>query len=242
MDPSHCRADGDARRLFLLGTWLVAYGNVAALALGRLPPAGGLTGVAIGFQLIALAAIWARWVAGVGLRDLGLGRSGAGRSGAIGLLVALAMVLPALIILKNPPILGDPVTYAPVERISPAVLLWRVFVSMPLDTVVPEEIAFRGVLLAALRRRFAAGPAVALAALPFVLWHGVILSRTLGLTNLGADPFRLALGLIGGVAALFIGGVLFGALRVATGHLAGSLAAHWGFNAALLVGLAALPT
>jgi membrane protease YdiL (CAAX protease family) len=70
----------------------------------------------------------------------------------------------------------------------------------------------------------------------------VIVGRTLGLTNLVEQPLFTALGFAGALIAVFIGGVLFGWLRVKTGHLAGSLAAHWGFNTGLLVGLRLLQT
>ena len=77
-------------------------------------------------------------------------------------------------------------------------------------------------------------------AVPFVLWHGVLVGRTLELTNLASDPLLLTLGLLGAFAAVFLGRVLFGIVRLATGHLAGSLTALWAFNAALLFGLQAL--
>ena len=72
------------------------------------------------------------------------------------------------------------------------------------------------------------------------LWHGVIVTRTVALTNLQPDPLLVIVGLAGAFAAVFVGGILFAALRLATGHLAGSIVAHWAFNAALLVGLDAV--
>ena len=79
-----------------------------------------------------------------------------------------------------------------------------------------------------------------MSAAPFTLWHGVTVTRTIALTNLHADPPLATLGLVGAFAAVFIGGILFGALRLATGHLGGSIAAHWVFNATLLIGLYAV--
>ena len=230
----------ESRRLLILATFLAAYGNVASLILDALPPTGGFAGIAVGVLLIGLMAIWARQVACLGPGEIGLTRVGAVRSGGIGLLAALAMVAPALLILNFPPILGSPVTYAPMASLTLEDHLRRAFLFMPLHTVLPEELAFRGVLLASLQRRYAAARAVTLAAVPFAVWHGVVLSRTLELTNLHADPLLLGLGWVGGFAAVFIGGVLFGILRVATGHLVGSILAHWGFNTALLLGLHAL--
>ena len=230
----------EPRRLLLLSIFLVAYGNAASLALGGVATAGGFAGIAIGWLLIGISSLWAGRVARLGLAEIGLTRVGAVRSAGLGLLVALALVGPALLILKFPPIFGNAVTYTPLASLTREDLLWRTLLFMPLDTVLPEEIAFRGVLLAGLRRRYAAGPAVVLAAAPFALWHGVLLGRTLELTNLLTDPLSVGLGWLGGFAAVFFGGVLFGIVRVATGHLAGSILAHWGFNTALLFGLQAL--
>jgi hypothetical protein len=51
-------------------------------------------------------------------------------------------------------------------------------------------------------------------------------------------PVVLILPAIGGaVVILLVGGAIMASLRVVTGTLATSIAAHWAFNAAILVGL-----
>jgi membrane protease YdiL (CAAX protease family) len=65
----------------------------------------------------------------------------------------------------------------------------------------------------------------------------VIVSRTLGVTNLADEPVLVALGLAGSFVSVLVGGVVFAVVRLATGHLVGSLVAHWAFNAVLLLGL-----
>ena len=155
-------------------------------------------------------------------------------------MAALAATLPALLVLPFPLIMEHPVTYSPLDSLSFQALLWRGCLWMPLDTALPEEFAFRGVLLAVLRRRWAPPWATVLSAVPFTLWHGVIVTRTVLLTNLEGEPLLVIVGLAGAYAAVFFGGILFAALRLATGHLAGSIVAHWAFNAALLVGLYAV--
>ena len=234
------RGAGTPGHLLALGALLIAYGNTASLVLGVAGHNRGAVGAALGLLLVAAVLLWARRVAHLDWADLGLTGVGATHSAWIGLLVAVAMVVPSLLILRFPPLVGGPVTYTPLAGLPWGDLLGRVLVSMPLDTILPEEVAFRGVLLGALRQRYPAAQAVVLAAVPFALWHGVLVGRTLELTNLAGDPLLFSLGLLGAFAAVFLGGVLFGILRLATGHLAGSLAAHWGFNAALLFGLQAL--
>jgi membrane protease YdiL (CAAX protease family) len=227
---------GHCSRLLPFAVFLVAYGNLASLVLGQATPAGWWPGVGIGLLLAATVLIWARR-APLTAQDLGLTRSGVARSAGIGVLVAIAAAIPALLILRFPPLVGGPVTYAPLGSLQLEALLLRVLVWMPLDTALPEELAFRGVLLSALRQRFADPWAMVLSAVPFTLWHGVILTRTLGLTNLYRDPVLLILGLTSAFIAVFVGGVLFATVRLATGHLAGSVLAHWAFNAALLLEL-----
>jgi uncharacterized protein len=108
---------------------------------------------------------------------------------------------------------------------------------MPLDTALPEEIAFRGVLLAALLQFCAPTRAVLISAAAFTVWHAVIVARTLGGTNLAEDHVLLALGFLGSFFSVFVGGIIFAILRLKTGHLLGSISAHWGFNAMLLLAL-----
>jgi membrane protease YdiL (CAAX protease family) len=109
--------------------------------------------------------------------------------------------------------------------------------------VLPEELAFRGVLLGWLLRvhgpgagsresdQRRVGRAVLVAAVPFVLWHLAIAVREM-------SEFRLD-ELVVKMGGYYVGGVLFGYLRVATGHLAGSAVAHWLFNGLSMMGVRA---
>ena len=53
------------------------------------------------------------------------------------------------------------------------VALWRVLVVIPLGTVLPEELAFRGLLLALLGRRYGVVAGILLSSGLFGLWHVV---------------------------------------------------------------------
>jgi uncharacterized protein len=223
--------------LVLPAALLAAYGNAASLALAQAAPAGGWPGVALGAVPAALMYVWGRHVVALSAQELGLTRHGALRSTGIGLLVGLALALPAVLFLYAPPLVGHPVTHAPLGSLTPESLLWRAFVWMTLDTAAPEELAFRGVLLAALLRRFAVPRAVVLSAVAFTLWHAVIVTRTLGVTNLATEPLFLTLGFVGSFASVFVGGIIFAVVRLRTGHVLGSIGAHWAFNAVLLLGL-----
>ncbi|MGH2378583.1 MAG: lysostaphin resistance A-like protein [Candidatus Limnocylindria bacterium] len=215
---------------------LVLYGNVAALFFAGGLPGGSVLAAALGVAFVAVVVAGARR-SGLTLADLGLTRRRALEATIAGAVLAAVAALGALAVLRFPPILGEPVSYGPAAAIGGVALVVHVLVLLPLAVVIPEELAFRGWLLAALQRRYRTLPAVAISAGVFMLWHMTIVGLTLGQTSLAASAVFTALGAAVAFLAVFAGGVAFALLRIVTGHLAAPIAAHWGFNAALLVGL-----
>ena len=124
-------------------------------------------------------------------------------------------------------------------------VLWAVLVVIPLGTVLPEELAFRGLLLALLGRRYGVLTGTLLSSGLFGLWHI--------LASLGGGPANAAMvDVVGGDAAgtvarviatvLFttLGGVVLCWLRLRSGSLLAPLLAHWTVNAlGVIVTLAA---
>lgn len=215
---------------------LVLYGNVAAFFFAGGLPGGSVLAAALGVAFAALVLVGARR-SGLTLADMGLTRRGALKAALAGSALAAVGAVGALAVMRFPPLLGEPVSYGPAATVGGAALAVHILVLVPLAVVVPEELAFRGALLAALRRRYRIAPAVAISAGVFMLWHMTIVGLTLGQTSLAASAVFSALGAAVAFLAVFAGGVAFALLRIATGHLAAPIAAHWGFNAALLVGL-----
>ena len=115
--------------------------------------------------------------------------------------------------------------------------LFSAFVLIPLQTVIPEEMLFRGIILGALLRRHRTWVAIAIQAVLFGLWHVV---SSLGLTAsnegfsdaVGSGAVGTVLGILGAVLFTGISGVVFGWLRVKTGSLLPCLALHWAANGA----------
>lgn len=217
---------------------LIVYGNVAAYVAGS-ALAPGPAGVLLGAALVVAVFAYAR-ADGLSLGQLGLRRERLGLGVAVGSALALVGVAAAMILLRYPPLVAGPVTYAPLAAMSTPDLAVRIALTMPLDTIIPEELAFRGLLLAQLLRRYRVRAAVVVSALAFAGWHAVIVTTTIAQTSLAGDRLFAGLGLVGAFLAVFGGGVSFAALRVTTGSLAAPIAAHWVFNSALLVGLSAL--
>ncbi len=80
------------------------------------------------------------------VQDLGVTHAGVARSACMGTLAASGAAIPALLILRFPPLVGGPVTYAPVASLQLESLILRALVSMPLDTALPEHSLSAGYL------------------------------------------------------------------------------------------------
>lgn len=181
--------------------------------------------VAVGLVLLVRAR-------GMGWSDLGLGRehwrTGAGyAAAAVGLVVAV-IAIGALLPWTRPMFLND--RYA---TLSGALVASMVII--PLQTVIPEELAFRGVLHGALDRAWGFRGVAAAGSLLFGLWH---IASSLGLTAgnvgftkvLGGGVLGMAAGVLGAVLATAAAGYVFTWLRRRSGSLLAPIALHWSLN------------
>ncbi|BBZ39639.1 CPBP family intramembrane glutamic endopeptidase [Mycobacterium conspicuum] len=169
---------------------------------------------------------------GLGWAELGLGRehwkSGLGYAlGAVALVgsvIAIGVLLP----MTRPMFLNH--HYA---TISGALVASMVVI--PLQTVIPEELAFRGVLHGALHRAWGFRGVALAGSLLFGLWH---VATSLGLTSSNVGFTRLfgggVAGMLAGVtlAVLATGaaGFVFSWLRRRSGSLIAPIALHWSLN------------
>lgn len=206
---------------------------VVVLALANLvahfttPWAGVVTVPAVAIALVA----WLR-INGLGWTELGLGRdhwrSGAAYAvGAVALVVSVIAV-GALLPWTRPMFMNN--RYATVSGALVASML-----VIPLQTVIPEELAFRGVLHGALNRAWGFRGVAFAGSLLFGLWH---VATSLGLTSSNVGFTRL---LGGGVAGMLAGvvlavvatagaGFVFSWLRRRSGSLLAPIALHWSLN------------
>src|SRR5687768_3366572 len=127
---------------------LVAYGNARSIVEPSAVPVTPCTSLAFGIALTLAVAVLTRAGPRLSRPELGLVRRGSARAAAIGALFGVGAAIPALVVLRYPPLLDAPVNYAPIADMPLDALLVRAFVLMPLDTAVPEELAFRGALFA----------------------------------------------------------------------------------------------
>jgi membrane protease YdiL (CAAX protease family) len=190
-----------------------------------------LAGVAlIGVSLLAAGSL------GLSADALGLRRAGAARGAAFGALAAGATALVGVAVLRLlPSIIGQPIGFSPIARVSAAELGWHIALYLPLGAVIPEEIAFRGTLLGGLLARYRVRIAVMISAITFALWHLTVAWFTL--MNATMPVVLVIPAAVAALVIVFIGGVIMAGLRLASSTLATSIAAHWVFNAVVLVGL-----
>lgn len=122
-----------------------------------------------------------------------------------------------------------------VAELSGPRLMFQALVQVPFGVVLFEEIAFRGVLLSMLIRRFGLVWGVAIAAILFGLWHI--------LPSIGTHEQSAALGSIVGegrrgnilavglsVLTTALAGVVFALLRLLSGSVLAPMGLHWATN------------
>jgi membrane protease YdiL (CAAX protease family) len=187
--------------------------------------------VAVGLGLAACLVVIAR-AQGLTAADLGLARStwpaGLRLGAAAAALVAVAYALAYLL--------------TPVRQVLPDAgggvgrqALWAVLVVIPLGTVLPEELAFRGLLLPLLARRYGVPAATLLSSGLFGLWH-VLASLGGGAANVamagvvGGDAAGTVVRVIATVLFTSLAGVVLCWLRLRSGSLLAPVLAHWTVN------------
>ena len=219
--------------IWILAAGLVLWGNVVNYFVSPMRPGGDWAAVAWGVSLAIVSLAFARLLherrttIGLVIGDV--------RGVVIGAALGLGAAAAGVIVLRTGPILG-PVSYTPLFTTTPAELAAHIAFFLPLATAIPEELAFRGVLLGGLWSAY--GPRVAIvgSSLTFALWHSWVVYVTLLNTNI-ASGLLMTLAAIGAMLFLVLGGVALALLRVRSGGLVASTLAHWGFDGLMLLGL-----
>lgn len=210
-----------------LSLLLLAVANLLANRL--LPGADVLIGVALTMALLLVAHR-----AGMTPGHLGLDRATwvDGLRWGLGAVLVIAAVYTAAWFL--PAVRAD---VTPSAQDWPQALLVAL-VAIPLATAIPEELAFRGVLLALLRRHTTTTWATVVSSALFAVWH-LLPSLSGSAANLAADEAAGAAGVGAGVTALRVGGtllltfcagVVLCELRRRSASLLAPIAAHWAIN------------
>jgi membrane protease YdiL (CAAX protease family) len=213
-----------SRRWLPLATTSSVLLTWSALIVPRLPTGTGVRTVANLSATLALV-LAARW-AGLTWGELGIRRSTwrtGIRWGGGSLLVATAGYGVALAFPRFRAVLEA----HRIEGKSTGQLLLHVLLLIPLGTVLCEEVAFRGVLLAIASRVLPARSALAMTSVVFGLWH---IGSTLPTAGAGVSPALQGASVARVVVLTGMGGVILGWLRQRSDSLLAPIGLHLGTN------------
>jgi uncharacterized protein len=214
-----------AARCFLL--------TVGVLVLFTVARGYGLLGpepVAIGLLTAALALI--AWTAAATLTDVGLARAdaraglryGAGAFGVVLLVLVVAAAIPAT----------NGFLHDSRAQIDGGRLLYELAVPILLLTAIPEEFAFRGVLLGSALRLWGPWRASLITSALFGLWHIAPTLHTMSDNHLfrgeAASVAGQVLLVLGSIAVTFVAGLVFCWLRLRSRSLIAPVMAHVATN------------
>jgi membrane protease YdiL (CAAX protease family) len=224
--------------IWIFAAFLVAWGNLQPPLIGATAvlPGGSWAFVTAGVVLVAVALVAAKR-GHLQADALGLSRAHLARGLVLGAIAGSSLALLSLAAMQLAPlIVGRPITYEPLFRVSGVALATHVAFFLPLGVVLPEELAFRGTLFGLLRGAGARAAIVGSGA-AFALWHAAVAVVTVADTTMAPPSPWFAPAVGGALVAVFVGGMALAALRLGTRSLGASIAAHWTFNGVLLVGL-----
>jgi CAAX protease family protein len=222
-------------RLAVIATILIVFGNAVGIAAGPNVVTFSWEAIAQSAGTVLIVIVASRWC-GLTRAEAGIGRTNLLRSSLIGAGTGLGLAAVVLLALEAGAWLGTPITYQPLRGVSISTVLTHALVGLPLLTAIPEELAFRGLVLGLLMRKLTPLRATLVTSAVFVAWHGVVQVQTLAATKF-TSPWLIvpAMGLA--LAGLVAGGVIFALLRIRTRNLAAAVMAHWLFDAGLITGL-----
>lgn len=168
---------------------------------------------------------------GLSLDQLGLGQDAVAeglRWGRLIVLVAAVGAAAAAPLADHVPAiaraLDDRRADLPADRLA-----FQVFVRIPVGTAAFEELAFRGVLLAAFAQAAGTTWAVAASSVAFGLWH-IGPARLTARINGVRDPRAIRRDVLVAVVTTTVGGLGFALLRLVSGSLLAPVLAHAGIN------------
>ena len=177
----------------------------------------------------AAAAVATGMASGLSAGELGLGRERLGTGLRLGSAVAAPVVGAygvAVLVPAWRPLLDD----QRIAGLDGRQLAYQVLVRIPVGTVMWEEIAFRGVLQASLRRVLPEPWAGTAGAAVFGLWHIRPTAGALAVNGLATGRRARILAVTGVVAGTAGAGALLSVLRERSGSLAAPVLLHLAAN------------
>ena len=209
-----------AGRCFAL-TVVVLVGLTTARAVGVAGPA------ALHITIVTAVLAVVAWSSGATLADLGLTRQAVPAGLAYGGAAFGLVLLPLLVAAALPATRG--LLHDDRAQISGGRLGYELGVTVVLLTAIPEEFAFRGVLLGSAVRLWGPWRGSLVTSVLFGLWHVQPTLDTMG-DNQAVSGVPPVLVVFGAVAATFAAGLAFAWLRLRSRSLVAPILAHVATN------------
>ena len=226
------RGGWNASRCFLQTVGVLVLFTVARAAGWLGPPVYGWVPVGLLTAVLALVA----WTAGATRADLGLDRTAVGaglRYGAGAFAIVLLVLIVAAVIPATNGFLHDSRA-----QISGGRMLYELGVPILLLTAIPEEFAFRGVLLGSALRLWGPWRASLITSVLFGLWHIEPTLHTMrdnrAVAGAAASTGGQVLVVLGAIAVTFVAGLIFCWLRLRSRSLIAPVIAHAATNGVAL--------
>lgn len=218
------RLSPDLRQALLLSLLLLLYSNLTSLFE---PERRQDFLLYTNLGLLALLLLWTRRT-GFTLRDLGLAGAQNRVSALWGIALGLVLALPPVAFIALAPfVTGESVQAGEINDLSGSEMALRLAFRVPVVTALFEEVTFRGVLYASWLRATDLRRTVLGTGIVFALWHIVITFNSVRESEVVEAAPLIALGYLGSLLALFVGGAAFALLRWRTGGVAGPFFFHW---------------
>jgi uncharacterized protein len=219
-----------ATRAFVAGLAVLLIYNVAR-GLGVFGSFGDASAILLFGAFVALA-----WRAGISASDLGLARDDARRGAMYGVTASIVTTL-VLVIIAVMPATSDLFEDSRADVSGPRLVI-EVVISIYFLTVIPEEFAFRGVLLASGRALWGDRVAILASSALFGLWHISPTLNTMSQNRQLDEATTTIAGTIlvvgGSVLATFVAGLIFSWLRLRSRSLLAPVIAHLATNGVAL--------
>lgn len=194
-------------------------------------------------QHYLLISLWASgvmiavaWLAGISWSDIGLSLSPAAQTkGLIWSAIVLAIVVVGYAVAAALPITRKGFADARTAQMGVGRFLYHAFLRIPVGTALMEEIAFRGVLLAAMIGVWGVPWGIAGSSLLFGVWHVLpaldFHASSSTTDRMGNSRKAQLLTVVGQVIGTGAAGVVFALLVVGSGSLLPAIALHASLNA-----------
>jgi len=235
---------------------LVVFGNAKSwwdLVVLQTTAAGSTFGIGAGIALV-LAILAGALLLRIDLAKLGLAGGSVRSSLRLGLWIGGPLALGSAVLIVGGSLAARKLGLA-LQDFTPAAivpwgpLLWRAVLLIWVDTVIPEELAFRGAVLLALGgsqtsstqvtaadpsyrtawlelARVIKQPAVLVSSVAFAAWHIVVVIQ---------DGEHDVVTVLGKLTLIAIGGLVFCGLRLIGGNLLAPVIGHWVFDMVAMI-------